>query len=510
VLAALALAAVAVGLFVDLRQRPMPVQDEGAIMLVAKTWAQDGVLATRTSEGCETFGAIQSVGPTLLGPVALAFKYFGAGIQQGRAVAAILSWGTALAMLCLAWQLFGWRCGLLALGFLVASSTVAFIGHGRQVLGEVPAVGFLAAGAYVWARNVDQRATWPSVLAGLLMGAAMVTKPQYVAVTLASLILCAVLAVVYYGRQHLRAIALMGATAALCAATWHLWQRLAFGPDLYAENAAKLRALARLSYGLDWHVTVASAKLLFGSQSDHLYYFAGPVALLHAIPRCRRSLPAAIVCAFLLAFVVLWLTAFLLFLPPVPRFVLGPVALCALFVAHLWENLIVSLARQDRSERNRGRVSMRAMAAGAVLVVMLAYALQRAVSTGLSETHDELTQLGSFLERAVPADRVIETWDREVGMVTNHAYHYPDQVLLGPANAAAYRGGPRTYALGAAYFSRHAPSYVIVGWYARFSRIYDEAYLSSHGARLATIGEGDFRYDVIKLCSSSGDARCPP
>jgi protoporphyrinogen oxidase/4-amino-4-deoxy-L-arabinose transferase-like glycosyltransferase len=511
ILAAFALSAVAIALFIGLSDRPHPVQDEGAIMLVAKTWAQDGVMATRTSEGYETFGAIQSVGPTLLAPVALAFKLFGVGIEQGRAVAATMSLATAAAMLGLGWQLFGWRSGLLTLCFLVASPTVGFIGHGRQVLGEVPALGFLAAGAGVWARasasSADRdpgaRAIWRSLLAGLLIGAAMVTKPQYVAVTFASLALCATLALVYYGRQHLKAITSIGVTAALCVAGWHLWQRASFGAELYAENAAKLRDLARLSYGLDPRVTIASATMLLGSsggaagasasQSDHLYFFAGPVALVYALARCRKDRPAAIVCCFLLAFAVIWLTAFLLFMPPVPRFVLGAVAICALFVAHLWDDIIATIAQRDRAV---------ATAAAAIVALSLVYSLQRTVHAALPDTHDTLTPLASFLQHEISPDSVIETWDREVGVALSsrrYAFHYPDQSWLGPANAAAFRGAPRFAPLGEAYFTRHRVAYVVLGWYARFSHIYDEPWLAAYGSRVATIGTGDFRYEVIKF-----------
>jgi len=59
--------------------------------------------------------------------------------------------------------------------------------------------------------------------------------------------------------------------------------------------------------------------------------------------------------------------------------------------------------------------------------------------------------------------------------------------------------GERNYVLGADYFNRIRPQYVIVGWYARFNQIYDIDYLQKHGSLMATVGDGVWRYDIYKL-----------
>ena len=53
---------------------PRPWHDEGAFLSVPKTLVQDGVYATRSSDGYQTFGPVQSMGPTVLLPVALSFR----------------------------------------------------------------------------------------------------------------------------------------------------------------------------------------------------------------------------------------------------------------------------------------------------------------------------------------------------------------------------------------------------------------------------------------------------
>src|SRR6476620_1475724 len=76
-------------IFYNLGTNPRPWHDEGTYLDLARTLAEDGVYAVRNSDGYQTFGAIQSVGPTVIVPIALSFKLFGTGIIQGRAVTAI-------------------------------------------------------------------------------------------------------------------------------------------------------------------------------------------------------------------------------------------------------------------------------------------------------------------------------------------------------------------------------------------------------------------------------------
>ncbi|MFC1975642.1 hypothetical protein ACFLXQ_04530, partial [Chloroflexota bacterium] len=112
-------------------------------------------------------------------------------------------------------------------------------------------------------------------------------------------------------------------------------------------------------------------------------------------------------------------------------------------------------------------------------------------------------ELALFLQENVEKDIVIETWERELGVLTEHRYHFPDQSLLARTHAANYRGGPRDYALGADYFQKHQPSYLIIGSYAKLSHLYDVKFLAEHSDLIATIGNGEKRYEVYKLELSS-------
>ena len=69
--------------FYNLGINPRPWHDEGANLGLARTLAEDGVYASRNSDGYQTFGAVQSIGPTVVVPVAISHKLFG-NTRTGR------------------------------------------------------------------------------------------------------------------------------------------------------------------------------------------------------------------------------------------------------------------------------------------------------------------------------------------------------------------------------------------------------------------------------------------
>ena len=75
-------------LFYNLALNPRPWHDEGGTLTLARTLAERGVYSIEHSEGYQTFGAVQSVGPTVVLPIAVAYRLFGSGLVQGRAVVA--------------------------------------------------------------------------------------------------------------------------------------------------------------------------------------------------------------------------------------------------------------------------------------------------------------------------------------------------------------------------------------------------------------------------------------
>ncbi len=512
--------------YYNLEYNPRPWHDEGSYLSLAKTLASDGVYAVQTSEGYQTFGAVQSVGPTVLVPIALAFKLFGTGLVQGRVVAATFALLTLIVFFLCGLKLFGRRTALLAVVFLLGSPAAGFLLYGRPAFGEIPALGFLLAGWYLWSQGVQSNRRWLYAAAGLLVGAAMVTKSQYVLVGFATLALLALVELVYYRQGRLGGVILMGLVAGLCVAAWWGWQVAYFGLATFQENAAKMAVLARSTTGFNLHNTVEAIKSLVGSGSGYFYFYWGFVALAYGGALCLPRKKGGLTLAFLWLFAAVWLCYYTFWIIPWSRYIFPTAALTAFFVAKLCVDLAAGLASSVQAAWSelrqfavgRGELSARAGVALGTLMGLLTfglltgYQLQRTIRSdvldkvgvepGYFVSPPQFTapeQAAAFIDQTVGKDAVIETWERELSILSDHRYHFPDQSLLAHADTFIYLGGEKNYVLGADYFNQVRPDYVVVGWYARFNQIYDLDFLAQHGKLIGSIGDGEWRYDVYEL-----------
>src|SRR5512145_93133 len=102
--------------------------DEGSHLHVPKTLIQHGVYADISSEGYRYYGPTVGVGPTVMLPIALAFKVFGIGLLQARLIIVIYMAIALVAFYVLARHLHNPLTALLALTLLLASRTVSYPG----------------------------------------------------------------------------------------------------------------------------------------------------------------------------------------------------------------------------------------------------------------------------------------------------------------------------------------------------------------------------------------------
>ncbi|HET7378338.1 MAG TPA: glycosyltransferase family 39 protein, partial [Anaerolineae bacterium] len=448
--------------------------DEGSAAGIAKSLAQTGVYAIRSSDGYQTFGGVQSVGPTVVLPVALMYRLWGIGLVQGRAVMAVYACLTLILLYFCGQTLFNRRVAIIAVVLALGSQSVGFFIFGRPILGEVPALGFFLAGWLVWNQAARRNRLLLALLAGLLFGLAMVTKSYYVIMVSGTIILLAIFDRFFYHQKRFRNLAVMGIAAIACYALWLGWQRLYFGADVFAENLEKLRQMASASSGLNRQWIGDAIKLLIGPGSNYFYFFLGFLSLLYVIPLSLRRTREAFLLAFVWLFTVLWLAYFVFWILPIPRYLLPAAALTSLFVAKLVYDLASGLATTSRDLwlALRGYVSGHAelppialvslgTLVGLVTFTLLAgYELQRTVRTDVLDkvgiqsevvlTPPQLEapqRVADYLNQNIGRDKVIETWERELGILTDHNYHYPDQLMLAKIDSAAYRGGDQNYSL---------------------------------------------------------------
>ena len=466
--------------FYNLEINPRPWHDEGSYLSLAKTLVQDGVYAVRTSDGYQTYGVVQSVGPTMIVPVALGFKLFGVGLLQGRIVAAVFLLFTLAVFYASGRMLFGRRTALFAVIFLLASPAAVFLLLGRSTFGDIPALGFLLSGWFLWARGVRVGPKWLNLPAGLLIGAAMVTKSQYTLIGLAVLALLVVLDWVYYRQRLYMGLIVVGLVALSCVAAWWLWQIFYFGMADFQANAAKMGQLAGQTFGFNLRTTLEAIISLTGSRTGYFYYFWGFLALAYGGLLCVPRNKDSAVLAFLLLLACAWLGYYTFGVIPQPRYLFPAAAVTAIFLGKLCSDLLAGFwaARQvlwndlhrlgsPRFAANPATLtSLGTLMALVSLMLLTVYQLQGLIRSDVLDRvggqealvlsppqFESPSHMAAFINRAIDPDAVIETWERELDVLTDRRYHYPDESLLAPATRFIHRGGPHDYALGEEYLA---------------------------------------------------------
>lgn len=467
-LAGLVVLALALAL-INLPYAPRTWFDEGSHLHVPKTLVQHGVYADISSEGFRYYGPTVGVGPTVMLPIAASFQLFGVGLAQGRAVIVIYLLVALAAGYALARRLHGRSAALLALLLLLASRTMGFEGlmeYGRQVLGEVPGVAFLFLGCLAWARAVSEpkRARIGAALAGLCFGLALVTKNQFVLIVPPALALAALLDWRYYRAGNWWLRLLPTTLACACFGAWTLVQLQFLGPGSFAANLAQTRqAAGGAIFVFDPAATLRAVRYLIQPYGGLLL-----PALAYALWRSRARTPGALAELPAVLIPVLWLCWYPLSLGW-PRYALPAVALGALAVARLAVDAVATL-------RARGRP---ALAWGAALYLALAIVAPLALTWRVVLTPDDSAQrMAAYLDAHVPAATVVETWEQELGVLTDHRYHYPPIQLLDTAVRGTWLGAARLSYDGLA----DRPAYVVVGPFGGWVGVYPAATLERNYA----------------------------
>jgi 4-amino-4-deoxy-L-arabinose transferase-like glycosyltransferase len=509
-------------MFYNLELNPRPWHDEGASLILARTLAEDGVYAMCNSDGYQTFGPVQSVGPTVIVPVALVYRWFGVGLLQGRVVVALYALAALFLFYLAGRKLFDGWTAILGLFFLLAAPAVRIFVYGREVLGEVPGLAFFLAGWLALARALETRRLGWAALAGLLFGATIITKSQYLMMIPATLVFLAALDLLYYRQKVWKPLALVTMLALGCSFAWQVWQIGYYGMQSYQADLAKLQQLAAVTTGFHLQTAISGIRGILGSDSGNFYLFWGFPALGYAAWRAFQRSPRGLLLASVVIFTTLWLLYFTFWTVSWHRYALPAMALLALLIASLYLDLLRAVVPGLRSSflsLPAGSVPPRqAMLAIGTLIGLLSYGLWAGYNLQQYLRSDVLDRYGeaeaelftppqfqapgavaAYLAQHIPPGSLIETWERELGILTDFEFHYPDQSMLAAAHKDEYLGEQSDYQLGEDYFQQVQPDYVIVGFYSRLGPIYDMDYLARHSQKIWSTGSAGFQYDIYKM-----------
>ncbi|MBO9312352.1 MAG: glycosyltransferase family 39 protein [Chloroflexus sp.] len=460
---------------VNLPYAPRTWFDEGSHLHVPETLIRYGVYADISSEGFRYFGPTIGVGPTVMIPIALVFRLVGIDLLAARLVIVVYLLAALWIFYRLAHRLHGKSLALLTVLLLIASRTRGFEGmieYGRQVLGEVPGLAWLGVGllAYTGAVLHPDHRRRNALLAGIGFGLALITKNQFALVVAPSLLLLAFLDWRFFrvGDWWLRLAPPVIASSMF--AGWLLIMLAFLGPADFSANLAKTRQSAGgaiFVFDID-----ASARAI-----RYLVQVYGGLlipALLYSLWRCRQrsARDFAELVPTLLA--VLWLSWYLVSLGW-PRYAFPAVALGAPAVARMVGDLLNWLWNR--------RQPLFAAAIGLYLILVVGFSLSLTAQV-VFRPDDSAQRMAAFLNQHVPTTVIIETWEPELAVFTDHNYHYVPTELLDGAVRHAWLGGPPVIYDGLA----NRPPYVLTGAFSTYTGIYNNEHLQRDYIPLYRVG----------------------
>ena len=484
--------AVAITIFVflavfNLTSFPTTWFDEGSHLHVPKTLIRFGTYADYSSEGFRYYGPTIGVGPTVMLPIAAAFRLFGIGLLQARVVMVVYLLAAVYVFYRLANMLGGQRLAWVTTALLVTSRGVALLENGRQVLGEVPGFFFLVAGLVLWFAAWE-KASWKRLaLVGLLAGLAVVTKYQYLLILVPTLGLAWLANLIYYRTTPQRVFIVPGLVAGVCFALWQVYMILYLGPATASENLAALRT------------ATAGAALVFSPAlmkrgleqllSLKVYLFLLLPALVYGftriLPRRRDAQQWGILFVLIGVNFVWYVVASISWL----RYAFLGLAVSSLFIARFVHDLTngFQLDLVLRQGKTIAWKPVLRLALLAWLAVTLVVPLGQTARQIILPEANMPAMMAAYLDAHIPRDKLIETWEPEMGFLTDHNYHFPPALLLNKAVGYIWLGGA-TPAQSYDFVQTQHPAYVLVGGFARWVNLYPADVLAASYHLVTRIG----------------------
>lgn len=486
----------------NLTNYPLPWFDEGSHLHVPKTLVRFGVYADYSSEGFRHYGPTIGVGPTVMLPIAASFELLGIGLWQARLVMVVYLLATIYLFHRLGGYLGGLKLAWVATALLVTSQGIALIEYGRQVLGEVPGLFFVVAGILLWF-TAWEKAGWRRLgLVGLLLGLAMVTKHQYLLLLGPTLGLGWLANLIYYRCAPQRVFIVPGIVAVICFAMWQTYLILYLGPATASENLAMFRqftsgAALVLSPELMARGVreLLSLKVYLGWLAPVLIY-----GFILALPRQKEGQQWGILLILVTFNLVWYVVASISWL----RYAFPGLVFASLFMARFFYDLTdgfqVSITALRDALREGGAALIKQAPRwgllvwlAAMIIVPLGQTLRNVVAPGFNGP----AAMATYMNDHVPSDALVETWEPEMGFLTDHNYHFPPPLLLNNAVAHIWLEGPSP-ADKYDFVQTEHPQYVLVGAFSRWVNLYPADVLSNQYELVTNIGQ----YDLYTLKNS--------
>jgi hypothetical protein len=490
----------------NLTSFPATWYDEGVNLQAARNLARSGSYALAYAEqDVRPFDPQLTTGPTVIVPVAMVFKVFGAGLMQGRLVMVAYVLLAALGLYRAARSLYGPTVAMVAVLVLCAVGRASPTST-RDVVGEAAALALLFWGAQTFIVARRGGATVHFATAGLLFGLAILTKAQF---TLLLPILAAAW-LVTRGRstgflaRHLF-IALAGPVALGLA--WQVYQVTVLGLSGFATHVREQSRVVSVSAlgGPLGQAYVATRTLFFWHMATLGLIGLGYVWLT-MLRRGLRDEPAERL--LLPAFGAGWLVWFVGFSVGYDRYAAPLVAVCSVFLAVLYRDLIV-VFRVPRGAVTR---SLRHPLVGDSLQPALMLLLVAPIAMGIGTQIVDIArpaepaaqEIAAVISRQVEPGAIVESFDWQLDVLAEETYHHPPlEVTLGAVLTAAHSPLNAPLPQLAAYDPPGSNTYLVDGHWSKLLNVYRNELSKDAYQRIATAGDYDLYRRTLTVDSTT-------
>ena len=481
--------------FHNLTRFPAPWFDEGSHLHVPKTIVKYGVYADISSEGFRYYGPTIGVGPTVMLPIAAMFKIFGIGLLQARIIMALYLLAAIYMFYLLVDHLAGKWVAWIALALMLSSRSVLFLEYGRQLLGEVPGFFFILLALYLWFSKWNENDWKRLSLIGLLFGLAMITKYQYLLFLAPTLILSWFLDIFYYKTSIHRNFLVPGVIAAGSFGVWQLLTLQYLGPSTAMENLALLKASAE---GAAFNFNLTQLAANFGELTSRAVYLGALIPALFygffiSLPRDRDGQKWSVIFLLTTVNLVWYVVASIGWI----RYSFLGLTFSGALIARLFSDITKGFTFDWSAGWFRSLFEVRNAARFAIFFWLMAIVMIPLSKTVLEIALPEpayAQQMSAYIDANVPQDAIIETWDPEIGFLSNHNFHYPPIALLAVAVDQVYYKGEPVQDRYDFVLTEH-PDYLLAGKFSKWTQIYPLDDLKDKYKLIQTFGE----YDLYQL-----------
>jgi hypothetical protein len=312
------------------------------------------------------------------------------------------------------------------------------------------------------------------------------------------LILSWFLDIFYYKNSTHRNFLIPGIIA---AGSFGIWQAITLqylGPATAMENLALLQASAE---GAAFNFNLAQLNANFGELTSRSVYLGALFPALFygffiSIPRTRAGQKWSVI--FLL--VALNLGWYVVASIGWIRYAFLGLTLSSIFIARLFSDVTDGFKfdwssgyfRSFFESKNAYRFAI-VIWLLAIIMIPMAKNVLKIASPGPAYAK----QMLAYLNENVPQTAIIETWDPEMGFLTDHNYHYPQNALLAIAVDQVYYGGEPVQG-HYDFVQTENPDYLLIGEFSKWIEIYPVDYIQENYQLLQTFGD----YDLYQWVSN--------